>query len=223
MNPEVALKLHVLVHGYGDYPRKRKGKPDISSSFQALAAAELWRQGKVEAFFLPTGAIDSGQPPIGEQIAKQLRRNIPHLPEAAIVAIPCTTTTRGEIREFKNIAQEKGWSKLADLCKEGQLRRARRAIKESFGRNSKEITVFTAESVLRTTNSRRYSQLLDRWENSSEEQAFRRREKLINIIDGVPFFSGALLEIANKLMGNKKLEIWVLKLLGKGQSNRNSP
>ena len=90
-----------LLNGYFEIPSKTPGKPDEYSRLQALAAAELLRGGKVNRVVILAGDVPSESNPgidayggIGPRMAAQLRRNMPHLPESAIILQPVAKSTR---------------------------------------------------------------------------------------------------------------------------------
>lgn len=81
------------------------------------------------------------------------------------------------------------------------------------------VSVRSTEDVL-TKNAPeyargRYVRILDRVKESPQEKGFRRRDGLINAIDAIPVVGGTLLDILDRVMRNKALEAWVMKLLSR--------
>lgn len=204
-----------LFNGYADWPR-RKGKPDVYSSLQVLAASELLRQGEIEAAVFTTGPIKPGEPNIADRMAKQLQRNLVHMSENNVfVQIPKATSTRAEVEEFKKIARELGWNNLIIVGKEAHQKRIERAARRKFGRESKNIPIITTESILQEKGNTRYLHIIEKVKNSPQEQGFIRREKFIDLIDGIPFVGGTILDFIDKMLKNKNWEILVAKMLSR--------
>jgi len=197
-------KPTALFSGYIEIPSPTEVdyKPDEYSRLQVLAAGELLRSGQIERVVFLAGDVPSEPNPgpdvhggIGARMAEQLRRNFPNLPESAIVFYPVAKSTREEIAEFKKLARTRGWGDLMVIGKESHLERVQRAVNRIFGRRSQEVSVVSQESVL--SRFPRYARIIDEISNSPEEEAFAKREHLINIIDGIPMIGGMLLDLMN--------------------------
>lgn len=222
-NPE--QKPVVLFNGYIEIPSRVPYKPDIYSRLQVLAASELLRRGKIETAVFLAGDVPSESNPepdvyggIGQRMAAQLRRNLPNLPESAIVFIPVAKSTRAEVRKFRQLAKEKGWTNLMAVGKESHLERVQRAINRIFGGKSKTIPVVSQESIL--TQFPQYSKIIDAIRDSQEEKAFSKRETLINTIDKLPIIGGMVLDLMNT-DGVKILESKIHRVLsGKPEDSK---
>lgn len=192
----------VLFNGYLEIPSRVSYKPDEYSRLQVLAAAELLRRGEIKTAVFLAGDVPSESNPesdvyggIGKRMAAQLRRNLPNLPESAIVFLPVAKSTREEILEFRELAEERGWTNLMVVGKESHLERVQTAVNRFFRRRGKTIPVVSQESIL--IQFSRYTKILDDVRNSQEEKAFLKREALINAIDKLPIIGGMLLDLMN--------------------------
>jgi hypothetical protein len=202
-----------LVSGYIEVPSNGRVsyKPDKYSRLQVLAAGELLRSGQIERVVFLAGDVPSESNPepdryggIGARMAAQLRRNMPNLPESAIVCHPVAKSTRKEVAEFRKLARTRGWGDLMVIGKESHLERVQRAVNRIFGRRSQEVSVVSQESVL--SQFHRYDRIIDEISNSPAEEAFAKREHLINKFDGIPMIGGILLDFLNRATGVKILE-----------------
>jgi len=201
INPEQELPV-ALFTSYIELPSRVPYKPDESSRLQVLAAAELLGRKRVQAVVFAGGDIPSESNPepdvyggLGSRMAAQLRRDMPNLPESAIVLRPVARSTRGEIAEFKKLAQEREWANLMVVSKKSHLERVQRAVNRFFGRRSRAIPVKSNEDIL--SKYPRYASIIDKLKKSRGEQAFAKRERLINAIDRIPLIGGALLDLIN--------------------------
>jgi hypothetical protein len=193
-----------LFHSYVELPSSIPYKPDRWSRLQVLAAAELLRKGNITtAVFLGDDVpSDAHREPdayggLGARMAAQLHRNLPHLPDSAVVFIPVARSTREEIAGFKKLAQEqeREWTNLMAVGKEAHSKRIQRAIRRIFGRRNKAISVVSQESIL--AQYPRYANIIAAMKESPEETAFIKREHLINAIDMFPVIGGKLLDLMN--------------------------
>lgn len=200
-----------LFHGYGDFPRKRAGKPDINASLQVLAASELLKTNKISKAVILVRSVHKGKPPIALTMAAQLRRNLPHLAEDRLVVLPVADTTRQEYKYFKRLAADNGWTDLMAVGKASHLERIERAAKRKLKR---EIPIVSHAELLRGVGTR-YLGIMDQWSNSEEEAAFGRREKWINRIDSLPLIGGICIDFLQSVLRNKQLEINLLQWLKK--------
>ncbi len=217
--PNLEQKPFALFNGYIEIPSRVPYKPDEYSRLQTLAASELLRRGKIETAVFLAGDVPSESNPgsdvyggIGQRMAAQLRRNLPNLPESAIVLIPVAKSTRAEVRKFRQLAKEKGWTNLMVVGKESHLERVQRAINRIFRRRSKTIRAVSQESIL--TQFPRYSKIIDAVRDSQEEKAFSKRETLINTIDKLPIIGGLVLDLMNA-DGVKILESKIHRVLSR--------
>ena len=209
----------VLSLGYAEWPR-RQGQPDVYSSLQVLAAGELLRQSKIEAVVFTTGSLKKGGSTIAQAMTNELNINTrEHYKDSVINAPPKETSTRAEIRQFEKIAQERGWNNLMVIGKNAHLKRIRRAIKRTFRNRGDEIPVKSTEDVLMTEAPvyapNRYRDIIRKVHASAQDQGFKRREKIISLVDSIPLIGGQLLDLLNKILANKNLEMWTAKVLSR--------
>ncbi len=191
MNPE---KPVMLVHGYWF---GRKGvRPDTFGRLQVLAACELLRQGEIERIVFTSASSDKNGHQMAEVMANQASRNLPKLAKDRIIASACGPHTRGEVSEFKKIAEAHGWDNLVSLGSEKHTKRIKKANWEIFYR---DIPVLKTEEVLtRDILIRRYRKIVYQFRRSREVRELQSQEYWMNKIDQIPL-SGALLDIIARL------------------------
>lgn len=220
MNPEkYPAKPVALFNAYAEW-RRRTDQPDVNSSLQVLAAGELLRQEKVEVVIFTAGSLKAGEPFLANIMTNELHKNTRGHYENAVITRPAKkTSTRGEVEEFKRIAEENGWNNLMVIGKEAHVKRIRRAIKRAFRNRGNEISVKSTEDVLMYESPayapNRYRNIIHKVNESPQNKGFIRREKLISLVDSIPVIGGQLLDLLNKILVNKNLEMWVAKALSR--------
>lgn len=202
-------------HAYAEMPSKQDWKPDRSARLQTLAAGELLRRGAIDrAVFLAGHMSYEGDTTkeglsLAEKMAAQLRRNLPKTPEGAIIAQPLAMSTRDEIREFKQLAEGQNWH-LSIVGKRAHLKRMQRSVGRFFGKDSSRVQIMCHEDILA---QKRYRKIIQAMQTSPEEQAFARRERIINLLDSIPLLGGWIIDNLNLLSITKILEARTYKAL----------
>lgn len=223
-----------LFHAYAELPSNHPGKPDKGSRLQVLAASEMLRRGEVDTVvFLaghisPDGSTQKVGLSIAEKMTDQLKRNLRHIPEGAVIVSSDALSTRAEAEGFRRLSEDQGWD-LTSVGKKAHLERVKRAIRRKFGARSSEVRVASHEEIL-TQNPRQvirkghssprlidilYKKILDDMRISPEELAFVKRERMINLIDSVPLLGGWFLDNLNRIPIGKILEAWTHRTLSK--------
>ena len=222
-----------LVHGYADFGQnpKRPDIPDYSSRLGILAVGELFLMERLAGVAFTTGSLSPDGESLAQVLGSHLNRILPKTAiEKTVIVDPHKglASTRDEIRHFRELAEQNGWQDVLSIGKEAHAERIQRAIKRIFP----AMMFIAAEDILRNplidkegTLARIRKDLyvpydsspgiLNKLGNSGIETSFKKREKLLNIIDSVPLIGGPMLDILNRSMWIKQLEEKLLHVLGK--------
>lgn len=218
-------KRVALFHAYGELPSMQPEKPDKASRLQVLAASEMIKRGQVDTVVFLVGHISSKGSTkkeglsVAEKMANQLQKNLRNVPEGTVIVKSDAFSTRDEIEDFKKLSEGQNWV-LMSVGKEAHLQRIKRAVKRKFGKRSSEVAVISLEEILtQDPNRTSYKKIIDNIRNSPEELAFIKRERIINLIDSIPFFGGWFLDNLNKLPIGKIIEARAHQMLTTKKTN----
>jgi len=161
----------------------------IESKMTALAAGELYTQGKVGKIIFSTGET-AGENPEGspypteaEEMKRFMRIFFPEeeIPESAIELETHSFDTAGNAEEVKKIAERENLSKIALLTVGFHLERSMRFF-ESYGVNPKKG--FASEQILRR-RSKHYRKFLREYHESDRFQDLEGLESKVNMISKI--------------------------------------
>lgn len=216
MNPE---QYTACLHVYGN--DTEQDKPDFRGRLTALAVSELWREGVINQIVITGGTPDMNGSELGGPMERQIRRNLPSLPDDAIVLSPVARDTIQEIEEFHRIVGDNN-EQLADVATKTHIPRIKTELRREFRDKANTITIFEVEKTLKESPPHaphRYERLLTALENSQDEIGFQRREKyVLRPLSRMPF--GQILLNAIRRLPNKGELLGGLTKLFAGKSSK---
>lgn len=189
-----------LVHSYlAD--RQDSSKPDRLTRVGILAAAELYRHGKIDKICI---TVESG---LSSPQVKRLKMLLPGLPHEDLVVEPETVTTRQEIETFEELAAEYGWERLMSVADTLHLPRIKREIKRSYIKGDTDIETKSSQEVL--SQYPRYTGILTEIDSWPESRSLRIQEGLL----AIPVLGSLLSKVVEHLPGKVRLQYWLFRQL----------
>lgn len=198
-----------LLHSYLR-DREGKGIPDRLSRLVILAAAELYRRGKIGKVCITV------EPELSALYVKRLKTvlglsgedkedlKVKAL-EDLLVVVPRTVTTAQEVQAFKEISEENDWNNLITIGNHAHLPRIQREIKKRFRSSDKKIEARSSGEIL--SRYPRYESILEEMEMWPEQHSLAMQERILNI----PVLGNLALCIAPRLSHVKiALQSWGL-------------
>lgn len=207
MNPE---KPVVLIHACG-LDHQDWDRPDRQGRLYVLAAAELYRQGKVSKIFFAGGEYRRGEVAMATTMVEQLKRDLRSFPEEDVIVAPEAVTTRAEIKIFKEIAAANGWNNLLDVSSSAHLKRIERRLKKVF---PFPVPTSSVESILIDADNERYIKFLDELKGTNYSKGEIVREAVLAWLDALPLVGDLVDFLAHLIPSKCYLEVRVTELLG---------
>jgi uncharacterized SAM-binding protein YcdF (DUF218 family) len=191
-----------LIHSYLK-DRQGKERPDRLTRVGILAAAEMYRRGEISKICVTV------VPELSNLIAGRLKKLIT-IPEEDLIIQPETVSTKGEIKTFRKMAEEAGWSNLLTIGNSTHLTRIKREIGEAFKNSDKNIRTISPEEILDRYS--RYEGVMNEMKHWQEQKSFDMQERVLN----TPVLGDSLL-LLQECFPNIKitLQTWVFKQLEK--------
>lgn len=189
-----------LVHSYLS-GRENPGVPDKLSRTGLLAAAELYRRGKIEKICIAV------EPNLADMLAKRLRVLLQDkLRDEDLVVRPNGFTTVQEIRTFVKTAKKEGWGNLTAIGNNAHAPRIRRIA----SRYQEKMSVQSARGIL--VLFPRYDDLVNKMLNFPEQLSLDRQEKIANKIAAIPVIGHIATDLIPQIVpGKVALQLWVFK------------
>ena len=184
---------------------------------------------KLAGVAFTTGSLSPDGEPLAQTLGSHLNRILPKTAiEKTVIVDPHKglASTRDEIRHFRELAEQNGWHDVLSIGKEAHAERIQRAIKRIFP----AMMFIAAEDILRDpildqtgvlphmrrnlyTSVDSSQGIIEKLRSSPTETSFRKREKLLNMIDSIPAVGGTMLDLLNRSRWIKQLEEKLLDLL----------
>jgi hypothetical protein len=184
--------------------REGRERPDRLSRVNILAAAELYRHGKIDKICITV------EPELSEIQSNRLKSLLNSLREEDLVVEPQAVTTREEVETFGNLAKENGWNNLITIGNPVHLPRIRKEIHRVFKDKGIRVEAKSSSEIL--SQYPRYTKILDDMENWPEQQSLSFQEKVLN----TPMVGRLILFVAPIFSQAKiSLQSWGFKILEK--------
>lgn len=189
----------VLVHAIS-LDHQNWNLPDKQARLHVEAACKLYQQYEVSKIFFAGGEYRKGKKLMGDVMAAYAIKILGKDKKNDIISVPKATTTRTEIRIFKEQTQKNSWNNLLDISTRSHLVRIKRRLVIEFER---EVPTLSAEEILGKT---------------SAQPGIFLRESLLNKIDGSPL--GGMFDWVSQKIPNKcYLEEVVTEFIGRLRGN----
>jgi hypothetical protein len=191
-----------LIHSYLK-DRQGKERPDRLTRVGILAGAELYRKGEISKICITI------VPELSNLITGRLNKLVT-ITEEDLVVKPEAVSTREEIKSFRKVAEEAGWSNLLTVGNHTHLTRIKREIGEAFKNSNKDIRTISPEEIL--SRYPRYKGVINEMRDWKEQKSFDLQEKVLN----TPVLGDLLLFLQDYFPKIKiTLQTWVFKQLEK--------
>ncbi|MGD8744074.1 MAG: ElyC/SanA/YdcF family protein [Candidatus Woesebacteria bacterium] len=192
----------VLQHSYlGD--RREDNKPDRLTRLGILAALEMYRGGEIDIICINV------VPELSDSQVERYKMLLKNgLNDEDLIVEAETVSTAGEVKKFKQLADERGWEKLITIGNKVHLPRIKKEVKKTFG--DREVTVMSAEEIL--SRYSRYLSILEDKEGWPEQRSLALQERILS----TPILGELVLQLTPILSKQKvAIQTWVFKRIEK--------
>ena len=203
-----------LIHSYLK-DRGGKKRPDRLTRSCLLAACELKRKDEIGKVCI-TVTQELALPMVARL------KLIGRFADNEIVVRPQTVTTNDEVRSFKKITKEFGWTSLKTIAVGPHLPRIKNDIARHFGEDEK-VTTVAAEDIL--CENPRFSQVLNDMKSWPELTSLKKQEVFFQRISNIPVLGDFVLNTLPRAIPGKVkivLQSLLFRLLEK-DINPNTP
>lgn len=206
------MQPHLMIDGYSEMQNdKHPQKLETNSRFVALATSIRLKNKSAQSVAFVTGCTT---PSIARQMARQVMINV-RKTNIPFTIRPDGNVTSQEIATHSKIIKEKRmntisflWKKYEYITIEDHMKRVKRGIRREFGLMTRIRTrVISAEDIILeeaiSLGNNRLKKVIETHRASPEQQAWRDRETIYNIIDSIPFLGKRVFQFADSLQQKK--------------------
>ena len=204
MNPERTV---ALLHSYLADREGRK-RPDRLGRTGVLAAAELYRHGKISKICITV------EPELSELLSSRLNTLLNNPPRGDIVAVPETVTTAQEITFFRELAEVNSWDdppgNLVTIGNQEHLPRINREIQKSY----LPMRAMSTQEIL--SEYPRYKGILAEMDSWPEQKSQRTWERILGATEKMPLLANIMAKFGPRFYPKKiALQRLLFRLLEK--------
>ena len=198
---------YALGHLYS-LDREGKDRPDKNARLVILALLTLYKYKAINKIVLTTGAG------LSLQAEKHLRKINPNIPQEDIIVVNDGLTTRAETRAFAKVVKDKG-EILYFIYSGPHQERCERASQKTFG--DQKVFSISAEKILRGSfpKPQMMEKALLSVENSPEYQSLIKHEKVISLVDRIPYLGDIFFVLSDFIPGKVAVQRKIIGMIEK--------